>query len=191
MSARENVHLTPPPPPTPAYFDTEAKFSSQTQRRKCAPTANLGTQITAFCTPTTFCTPWSKPVAEFRLQNWLIPRVLHTTLQDQALPRHETSVLLTLFFHLVLSSTFRLSKEIHAISPSNIAVHVNCTQVTLVQLTKLFQVPVFYSRFILHSPFNSVPYCTQQNKNEPKTFQLRNSKMEIKRKKKTMKCQSE
>ena len=45
------------------------------------------------------------------------------TLPDQNLPRHKTSVLLTLPFHLVLSSTFRLSKEMHTISPSNIAVY--------------------------------------------------------------------
>ena len=60
---------------TPAYSDTEAKFSSQTQPRKCAPTANLDTQLTAFCTSSAFCTRWSKPVAEFWLQTWLILRV--------------------------------------------------------------------------------------------------------------------
>ena len=42
----------------------------------------------------------------------------------------------------------------HTILLSNIAVHVNCTQATLVQLTKFFQVPVFHSRFIVHPPFN-------------------------------------
>ena len=49
----------------PAYSDTETKFSSQTQPRKCAPTANLDTQLTAFCTRSTFCTRRSKLVAEF------------------------------------------------------------------------------------------------------------------------------
>ena len=55
-------------------------------------------------------------------------------------------------FILFSLQLFRLSKEVHTISPSNIAVHVNCTQATLVQLTKFLQVPVFHSRFILHSP---------------------------------------
>ena len=68
--------------------------------------------------------------------------VLHTSRSESA--SAQTSVLRTRLFHLVLSSTFPLSKEIHTISPSiaNIAVHVNCTQVTLVPLTKLLQVPV-------------------------------------------------
>ena len=70
------------------------------------------------------------------------------TLPDQNLSRHKTvtSVLLTRLFHLILSSNFRLSKEMHTISLSRIAVHVNCTQVTLVPLTKLLQIPVFYYR---------------------------------------------
>ena len=61
------------------------------------------------------------------------------TLPDQNLPRRKTSVLLTRLFHRVLSSKFRLYKEMHTISPSRIAVHVNCTQLTLVPLTKLLQ----------------------------------------------------
>ena len=81
------------------------------------------------------------------------------TLPDQNLPRHKTSVLLTSLFHLVLSSNFCLSKEMHTISPSSIAVHANCTQVTLVPLnTKLLQIPVFYSSFsisLIKSPSQS------------------------------------
>ena len=73
-------------------------------------------------------------------------------------------------FILYSLQLFRLSKEVHTISPSNIAVHVNCTQATLVQLTKFLQVLVFHSRFILHSPFKSVSYCTQQIKNGTKTL---------------------
>ena len=72
----------------------------------------------------------------------------------------KTSVLLTRRFHRVLSSNFRLSKEMHTISPSGIAVHVNRTQVTLVPLTKLLQIPVFYSCFILHSILPSIPCLT-------------------------------
>ena len=89
---RENEHprKRAPVQTTPAYSDTEAKFSSQTQPRKCAPTANLDTQLTAFCTRSTFCTRWSKPVDEFWLQIWLILRFC--TLPDQNLPRHKTSV---------------------------------------------------------------------------------------------------
>ena len=49
------------------------------------------------------------------------------TLPDLNLPRHKTSVLLTRLFHLVLSSNFRLSKKMHMISPSGIAVHVHTT----------------------------------------------------------------
>ena len=37
------------------------------------------------------------------------------TLPDQSLPRHKTSVLIARLFHLVLSSNFRLSKEMHTI----------------------------------------------------------------------------
>ena len=77
--------------------------------------------------------------------------------------------LLTRLFHLVLSSNFRLSKEMHIISPSNIAVHVHCTQVTLVPFTKLLQIPVFYSCFILHSILPSIPCLTTKRKNKTKT----------------------
>ena len=64
---RENEHprKRAPDHTTPAYSDMEAKFFSQTQPQKCAPTANLDTQLTAFCTRSAFCTRWSKPVAEF------------------------------------------------------------------------------------------------------------------------------
>ena len=57
---------------------------SQTQPRKCAPTANLDTQLTAFCTRNTFCTRCSKPVADFWLQIWLILRVWHTSRSESA-----------------------------------------------------------------------------------------------------------
>ena len=77
--------------------------------------------------------------------------------------------LLTRLFHLVLSSNFRLSKEMHIISPSNIAVHVHCTQVTLVPFTKFLQIPVFYSCFILHSILPSIPCLTTKWKNKTKT----------------------
>ena len=77
--------------------------------------------------------------------------------------------LLTRLFHLVLSSNFRLSKEMHIISPSNIAVHVHCTQVTLVPFTKLLQIPVFYSCFILHSILPSIPCLTTKWKLVPFT----------------------
>ena len=77
--------------------------------------------------------------------------------------------LLTRLFYLVLSSNFRLSKEMHIISPSNIAVHVHCTQVTLVPFTKLLQIPVFYSCFILHSILPSIPCLTIKWKNKTKT----------------------
>ena len=83
------------------------------------------------------------------------------TLPDQNLPRHKTSVLLTRLFQFFLCSNFRLSKEMHMISPSCIEVHVNCTQVTLVPLTKLLQIPVFYSCFILHS---ILPCLTKEGK---------------------------
>ena len=78
---RENTHLSIL---RQRYSDTEAKFSNQTQPRKCAPTANLDTQLTAFCTRSTFCTRWSKPLAEFWLQIWLILRVLHTSRLESA-----------------------------------------------------------------------------------------------------------
>ena len=83
---RENEHprKRAPDHTTPAYSDTEAKFSSQTQPRKCAPTANLDTQRTAFCTRSTFCTRCSKPVADFWLQIWLVLRVWHTSRSESA-----------------------------------------------------------------------------------------------------------
>ena len=77
---------------TPSYSNTEEKFSSQTQRQKCAPTTNLGTQLTAFCARSTFCKRRSKRVAAFTLQIYLVLRVLHITLPDQDLPWDKTSV---------------------------------------------------------------------------------------------------
>ena len=66
---RENAHprKRAPDHTTPAYTDTEAKFSSQMQPRKCAPTAYLyaRARLLAFCTRIAFCTRWSNPVAEF------------------------------------------------------------------------------------------------------------------------------
>ena len=165
---------------TPAYSDTEAKFSSQRSRenvhqpRIWAPNslhfahavhfAHGGPSKTC-CSAELFCC-WVSTEDLI----WLIVTVLHTTLPDQDLPRRETSVFrLTFHFHLVLSSTFCLSTEVHTILPSNIAVHVNCTQATLVQLTKLFQEPVFHSRFILFSlQFRALLHT--KNKNETKTL---------------------
>ena len=83
---RENAHprKRAPDHTTPAYTDTEAKFSSQMQPRKCAPTAYLCAQLLAFCTRIAFCTRCSKPVADFWLQIWLILRVWHTSRSESA-----------------------------------------------------------------------------------------------------------
>ena len=97
---RENEHPRKRAPvhTTPAYSDTEAKFSSQTQPRKCAPTANLDTQLTAFCTRSTFCTRWSNLLLSFDCKSgWFWG---FCTLPDQSLPRHKTSV----FAHSSFSS---------------------------------------------------------------------------------------
>ena len=95
------------------------------------------------------------------------------TLPDQNLPRRKTSVLLTRLFHRVLSSNFRLYKEMHTISPSRIAVHVKLhtadAGATYKTLATWILVPVFYSCFILHSILPSIPCLTTNEKNKTKT----------------------
>ena len=67
MSTHENVHLTIL---RQRILKRRQNSPVKCQPRKCAPTANSGTQLTALCTRTTFCTRWSKPVSAFWLQNW-------------------------------------------------------------------------------------------------------------------------
>ena len=73
----------------------------------------------------------------------------------------QSCVLIARLFHLVLSSNFRLSKEMHMISPSGVAMHVNCTHTGDAGAT--YKTPantgvlfVFYPA--LHCPFNSLPH---------------------------------
>ena len=125
---RENEHprKRAPDHTTPAYSDTEAKFSSQTQPRKCAPTANLDTQLTAFCTRSTFCTRCSKPVADFWLQIWLILRVWHTSRSESASAQNQC-LAYSSFSSCSLFEFSPFQKKMHMISPSGIAVHVHTT----------------------------------------------------------------
>ena len=114
LCARENEHLRnlAPDHNTPAYTDTEAKFSSQKLPQECAPTANLGTQqVIAFCTRTTFCTRWHQnPLVRFDCR---CEGFAHDTSRSESHALYETSVLFTRLLHLVHRSTFVFQRNAH------------------------------------------------------------------------------
>ena len=91
------------------------------------------------------------------------------TLPDQNLSPHKTGVLLTRLFYIVLSSTFAFSKKCTRFRRLIWISQFMFTQTTLVPLTKLLQVPVFNSRFILHSILPSIPCLTTKWKIKTKT----------------------
>ena len=178
---RENEHprKRAPDHTMPARSHMQAKFSSQTQPHKCGPTADWGSQLTALCTRSTFCTRWSTPVAAvaaFTLQIWLVLRVSQTTSPDQDLPRRETSDLLTRLFCLILSSTFCFSKEKHTIWPSNICswkLHTRGAGATCKTFASTGIFFAFYPAFSLQ--FRALPHTTKwKNWNKIFDYKLRN-----------------
>ena len=125
---RENEHprKRAPDHTTPAYSDTEAKFSSQTQPRKCAPTREFGHP--------THCILHTQYILHtvFKTCCWLLTADL-TDSEGLAhfqiwicLDTKPVSCLLV-FFILFSLRIFAFPKKMHMISPSGIAVHVHTT----------------------------------------------------------------
>ena len=151
--------------------NTEAKFSSQTQPRKCAPTANLDTQLTAFCTRSTFCTRCSKPVADFWLQIWLILRVWHTSRPESASAQNQC-LAYSSFSSCSLFEFSPFQKNAHdfAVRYRSSCAHDAAMLVTLSKLLPRVKYRCFIRVFnILHSIVPSIPCLTTKWKNKTKT----------------------